>query len=225
MHRAPLPHRVFLHGAGRRGTAAWPSRASESGTFLSFPPGSSVEAQAGALVAGERDRTPLLFAHSIGAVAAVRAVADGLRVSGLVLVEPALYDIARGDAPIERHIAVVTEARARAAEDDLYGFWALFRPLMFGGPLDRASWPDERAVAEHWATANLPWGHGIREHSLAGVPALVVTGGWNEEYELIARRLVDVGAEQIVLSGFTHRPQDHPDFPAAVTAFEQSLLM
>ncbi|MEZ7754964.1 hypothetical protein O5Y58_05540 [Microbacterium paraoxydans] len=26
MHRAPLPHRVFLHGAGRRGTAAWPSQ-------------------------------------------------------------------------------------------------------------------------------------------------------------------------------------------------------
>ncbi|WP_336642659.1 hypothetical protein [Microbacterium sp. MMO-113] len=213
MHRAPLPHRVFLHGAGRRGTAAWPSQASESGTFLSFPPGSSVEAQAGALVAGERDRTPLLFAHSIGAVAAVRAVADGLRVSGLVLVEPALYDIARGDAPIERHIAVVTEARARAAEDDLYGFWALFRPLMFGGPLDRASWPDERAVAEHWATANLPWGHGIREHSLAGVPALVVTGGWNEEYELIARRLVDVGAEQIVLSVSLTVPRTTPTSP------------
>lgn len=225
MHRAPLPHRVFLHGAGRRGTAAWPSQDPESGTFLSFPPESSVEAQAGALFEGERDRTPIVFAHSIGAVTAVRAVADGLRVCGIVLVEPALYDIARGDAPIERHIAVVTEARSRAAEDDLYGFWSILRPLMFGGPLDRESWPDERAVAEHWAAANLPWGHGIRERSLAAVPTFVVTGGWNEEYELIARRLVDVGADHIVLSGFAHRPQDHPEFPAAVTGFEQSLTV
>lgn len=148
-----------------------------------------------------------------------------MALPGSGVVEPALYDIARGDAPIERHIAVVTEARSRAAEDDLYGFWALFRPLMFGGTLDREAWPDERAVAEHWATANLPWGHGIRECSLTGVPTLVVTGGWNEEYELIARRLVDVGAAHRVLPGFAHRPQDHPDFPAAVTTFEQSLTM
>ncbi|WP_149085194.1 MULTISPECIES: alpha/beta hydrolase [Microbacterium] len=225
MHRAPLPHRVFLHGAGRRGTAAWPSQDPESGTFLSFPPESSVDAQARALVEGERDRRPILFAHSIGAVTAVRAVADGLRVSGLVLVEPALYDIARGDAPIERHIAVVTEARSRAAEDDLFGFWSILRPLMFGGPSTRSRWEDERAVARHWATTNLPWGHGIRARALHGVPMLAVTGGWNEEYELIARRLVDVGADHIVLSGYAHRPQDHPDFPTAVTAFERSLTM
>lgn len=54
---------------------------------------------------------------------------------------------------------------------------------------------------------------------------LAVTGGWNEEYELIARRLVDVGADHIVLSGYAHRPRDHPDFPTAVTAFERSLTM
>ncbi|WP_101845971.1 alpha/beta hydrolase [Zhihengliuella sp. ISTPL4] len=225
MHRAPLPHRVFLHGAGRRGIAAWPSQDPESGTFLSFPPDSSISAQADALVASERDRKPNLFAHSIGAVTAVRALADGLRVSGLVLVEPALYDIARGAAPIERHIAVVTEARARAADDDLYGFWSILRPLMFGGPATRERWEDERAVAQRWATTNLPWGHGIRTRSLHGVPMLVVTGGWNEEYELIGRRLVDVGAHHVVLSGFAHRPQDHPDFPAAVAAFERSLAI
>lgn len=225
MHRAPLPHRVFLHGAGRSGTTAWPSHTPESGTFLSSPQDSTIEGQADALVQGERGRKPLVFAHSIGTVTAVRAVADGLRVSGLVLVEPALYDIARGEAPIERHIAVVTEARARAADDDLFGFWSILRPLMFGGPAIRERWEDERGVARRWATTNLPWGHGVRPRFLHGVPMLVVTGGWNEEYELIARRLVDVGADHIVLRGFAHRPQDHPDFPAAVTAFERSLTV
>ncbi len=225
MHRAPLPHRVFLHGAGRRGTTAWPSQDPESGTFLSFPPESSVEAQAGALVEGERDRTPLVFAHSIGAVTAVRAVADGLRVSGLVLVEPALYDIARGEAPIERHIAVVTEARARVTQGDLFDFWSILRPLIFGGPSTRERWEDERAVAQRWATTNLPWGHGIRERCLAGVPTLVVTGGWNEEYEIIASRLVHVGADHMMLPGYAHRPQDHPDFPTVITGFERSLAI
>ena len=76
MHRAPLPHRVFLHGAGRSGTTAWPSHTPESGTFLSSPQDSTIEGQADALVQGERGRKPLVFAHSIGTVTAVRAVAD-----------------------------------------------------------------------------------------------------------------------------------------------------
>ncbi|WP_214443695.1 hypothetical protein, partial [Mycobacterium tuberculosis] len=105
-----------------------------------------------------------------------------------------------GETPIERHIAVVTEARARAAHDDLFGFWSILRPLMFGGPSSRERWEDERAVAQHWATTALPWGHGIRDRFVRGVPTLVVTGDWNEEYELIARRLVDVGADHVVLS-------------------------
>ncbi|MEV8171302.1 hypothetical protein [Microbacterium sp. NPDC077486] len=91
-------------------------------------------------------------------------------------------------------------------QGDLFGFWSILRPLMFGGPSARERWEDERVVAQRWATTNLPWGHGIRERCLAGVPTLVVTGGWNEEYEIIASRLVDVGADHMMLPGYAHRP-------------------
>ncbi|MGM7697039.1 hypothetical protein [Microbacterium sp. A84] len=176
--------RLYIHGAGRRGTAAWPAADHALGEFLSFEPGSMIPEQVEWLVRSCSKQRTVLFAHSIGAVPAVLAAASGdLGIAGLVLVEPALYDIARGEAEVERHISSVTEARAQADAGNLRGFWAIMRPLMFGGPFDADVWEAERPVAEHWADTNVPWGHGIRDHMLAGIPTLVVTGGWNEEAE------------------------------------------
>jgi hypothetical protein len=59
---------------------------------------------------------------------------------------------------------------------------------------------------------------------LEEIPTLVVTGGWNAEYELIAARLVEaVGAEHHVRPGTAHRPQDDPGFLPLVELFEESL--
>ncbi len=213
--------RVYIHGAGRRGASAWPGLAHEHGDFLSFAPGSSIGEQTEVLVHNGAGRPGFLFAHSIGAVPAVLAAAtDRLDLSGLVLVEPALYDIARGDAVIERHVAAVTEARTQAAGGNLRGFWGILRPLMFGGSFDEALWPEERSIADHWSTTNVPWGHGVRAEMLDGIPTLIVTGGWNEEYEHIAALLAARGAEHVVLAGAEHRPQDVPTFSAVVGDFE-----
>lgn len=91
--------------------------------------------------------------------------------------------------------------------------------MMFGGPADAATWESERATAEWFASIELPWGHGIRPDMIAGVPTLVVTGGWNEEYEAIAAVLLAHGATHRRLSGHEHRPQDHPEFEAVVRDF------
>ena len=215
--------RLYVHGSGRRGAAAWPHVAGEDASaFISFPEGATIAQQVETLIAQcGRDRM-LVFAHSIGAVPVVLA-ADDLNLAGLVLVEPALYDIARGDDAIERHISIVTEARAQADAGDLRSFWALLRPLMFGGPIDPDKWDDERSLAERWATTNLPWGHGVRAGMLRGIPTLVVTGGWNAEYERIAGSLASRGAVHVVLCGAQHRPMDLPDFSATVADFERSL--
>ncbi|MEJ1087661.1 hypothetical protein WDU99_04960 [Microbacterium sp. Mu-80] len=213
--------RLYVHGAGRRGAAAWPHADAADADFVSFPKESSIAEQADALVASFGDRM-LIFAHSIGAVPVVLA-ADRLNIAGLVLVEPALYDIIRGDEAIERHIGIVSDARAQADAGDLRAFWAILRPLMFDGPFDPDTWDDERAVAQHWSTTNLPWGHGVRAGMLAGIPTLVVTGGWNQEYEVIAGKLASEGAQHIVLAGADHRAQDTPGFAAAVAAFERGL--
>ncbi|WP_435744492.1 alpha/beta fold hydrolase [Microbacterium sp. PMB16] len=222
MVRAHEVERLYIHGGGRRGADAWPHVADPAARFLSFSPDSTIAEQMSGLVEEVGDRRVLMFAHSIGAVPAVLA-AHHLDVAGLVLIEPALYDIARGVADVERHIGIVTEARALAASGDLRGFWAVLRPLMFGGPFEMARWDEERPVAERWAVTNLPWGHAVRERMLDDIPTLVVTGGWNGEYEAIARILVARGAQHVVLPGAEHRPQDLPGFSAAVEAFEHSL--
>ncbi|WP_160298637.1 alpha/beta fold hydrolase [Microbacterium sp. SA39] len=222
MIRAQDFDRLYIHSGGRRGTDAWPHATDSAAEFLSFPADTAVRDQVKALVDRDRDRSILIFAHSIGAVSAVLA-ADRLNIAGLVLVEPALYDLARGDAAIERHIAIVTEARDLASGGELRGFWAILRPLMFGGHFDPTHWDDERALAERWASTNVPWGHGVRERTLRGIPTLAVTGGWNAEYEAIAQVLVATGARHVVLPGAQHRPQDLESFPAVVERFERSL--
>jgi len=220
MNRERDIDRLFIHGAGRRGAAAWPGFA--AGDFLEFPATSTIDAQVDALVDEHSARRLIVFAHSIGAVPAVLAVAAGrMDIVGLVLVEPALYDICRGSVSIERHIAIVSEARDQAAAGDLQGFWRMLRPLMFGGPFDPAKWSEERALAERWASTNLPWGHGVREHALTGIPTLVVTGGWNDEYEEIAAVLAAHGAEHRVARGAGHRAQDVPEFSTIVEQFLQ----
>ncbi|WP_243225353.1 hypothetical protein [Microbacterium sp. CIAB417] len=209
--------RLYIHGSGRQGPSAWPSQ--EGGEFLSFGTRTVPEQ---AIVFAARPHGELVFAHSIGAVPAVLA-ARGNRAKGLVLVEPALYDIARGHPAIERHIGIVHEARSQADAGNLRGFWAILRPLMFGGPFDASNWEAERPLAERWATTTLPWGHGVRASAVDGIPTLVVTGGWNEEYEVIAGSLTRHGARHVVLTGARHRPQDVPEFAPLVAEFEAAL--
>jgi pimeloyl-ACP methyl ester carboxylesterase len=162
----------------------------------------------------------VVVAHSLGAVAVALAFAAGdVPASHVVLLEPALYDIARGHHAVEGHIGAITDARDRAARDDLFGYWEIVGPLMFGRHASRETWAVDREVSAHLASLEPPWGHGIDASVFADVPTLVVTGGWNDEYEAIASRLANEGAEHVRLPGTGHRPQDHPGFEAAVTAF------
>ena len=221
----PLPalRRVFIHGAGRRGHDAWPHADAASGDFVSFEPGSTIPDQVATLIDSYADTRVVLHAHSLGAVPTVLAAASGrVDVAAQVLVEPALYDTVRGEAPIERHIGIVSEARAQAADGTLQGFWAIFRPLMFGEAFDVDRWGTGRAAAERWASSNVPWGHGVRGGMITGIPTLVVTGGWNNEYETIAGALTRYGADHVVLEGAAHRPQDLPGFAPAVEKFLRS---
>ncbi|HWV49042.1 MAG TPA: alpha/beta fold hydrolase [Microbacterium sp.] len=211
--------RLHIHGGGRQGESAWPSQTDAGGEFLSFG-AAPIDEQVRLLEA--RPVGALVFAHSIGGVPAVLA-AGAMHPAGLVLVEPALYDIARGHPAVERHIGIVTEARAQADAGNLRGFWAILRPLMFSGPFDEARWADEQPVAERWALTNLPWGHGVREDLIDGIPTLVVTGGWNDEYEVIASVLSRQGARHVVLAGAQHRPQDVEGFAEVVAEFEDGL--
>ena len=162
----------------------------------------------------------LVVAHSLGAVPAALAYRAGdLPASHVVLLEPALYDVARGQGAVERHITAMTEARECAEAGDLFGFWQIVGPLMLGRPATRDSWHEDQTLARLLADVDAPWGHGIEGSVFAAVPTLVVTGDWSDEYEGIAQQMTVAGAEHVCLPGAKHRPQDHPGFESVLSEF------
>jgi hypothetical protein len=54
-----------------------------------------------------------------------------------------------------------------------------------------------------------PWSIEVDPAVPGRVPTLVVTGGWNDAYEDVAKALADSGARHVQLVGHGHRPQDH----------------
>ncbi|MCF4121701.1 alpha/beta fold hydrolase [Antribacter sp. KLBMP9083] len=206
---------VFVHGAGRSGAAAWPTIERADAVMLDLASIGSVRRKAEA-VAAAVEEAAVIVAHSHGAIPALLALPlVGQRLRALVLCEPALYDVARGEPAIESHIATMEAAR-RAHENGLRAYWQIVRPLMFGGKFDEERWPDEERVAARFSTVPPPWGLGIAASDIAGTSTIVVTGGWNDEYEAIAAALVAEGAEHQVLTGARHRPQDAPGFDAVL---------
>ncbi len=209
-----------MHGAGRAGRAAWPEQSEADAVFADHSACPGMRDKAG-IVAGQcPGEAVVLVAHSLGAVPAALAHAvGGILASHVVLLEPALYDIARGHSAVEAHIGPMTEARERAHGGDLFGYWEIVGPMMFGREATRESWPEDQDVAKRFADMDVPWGHGIEASVFGQVPTLVVTGGWNEEYETVAERLAEAGAAHVRLSGARHRPQDHPAFESTVVEF------
>ncbi|WP_336645920.1 hypothetical protein [Microbacterium sp. USHLN186] len=90
---------------------------------------------------------------------------------------------------------------------------------MFEGPADPSRWDEEREAAARFEAKQPPWGFGVASSAINGVPTLVVTGGWNAEYEAIAGVLVAEGAKHVQLAGTKHRPQGHPGFADTVDGF------
>ncbi|MBX3092989.1 MAG: alpha/beta hydrolase [Cryobacterium sp.] len=204
--------RVYVHGAGSSGRDAWPFAPDEGAVFADLAGMPSVASKLDAL-AELVPEGAVVLAHSWGAIPVVLAVAERrIQVARLVLLEPALYDVARGAPAVERHIASMTEARAHASDGRLFEYWSIVRPLMFGGPADRGIWDSEQAVAARFAAIEPPWGYDLAAEMVSGVPTVVITGGWNDEYEAIAAALTSAGAVHRQLVGARHRPQDHPDF-------------
>lgn len=216
-HRAM---RLYVHGAGRTGADAWPSANHEDAVFAELDTTTPAAEQAVALARIQALAPASVIAHSFGAVPLLIALRDGhVSMDHLVLAEPALYDIARGDPAIERHIAVMSKASQHAHEGDLVAYWRIVRPLMFGGPFEREKWNSEKTLARRFSRQTPPWGHGIAPEVIEPVHTLVLTGGWNAEYEAIASTLTDHGATHVRLEGNKHRVQDHPDFERVVADF------
>ena len=129
----------------------------------------------------------------------------------MILMEPALYSLARGAGHVENHIArmspvIVAAPHLGAAE--YYLEW--LRALGVPDPV-RPATPEEMQMAERTRLLTPPWDIATPAAVIPTVPTLVITGGWNDEYEEIASALVRSGAARRQLTGFGHRVPDHPD--------------
>lgn len=210
--------RFYVHGAGRAGSEAWPGQADDGAVFADHSPADTTSDKATLLHEQCPARDAVLIAHSLGAVPAALGL-DVTSLSHAVLVEPAFYDVARGHRAVEAHISAMTRARESADAGDLFGYWQVVAPLMFGRPATHESWEEDEPLASRFAAVEPPWGHGIHATVFDSVPRLVVTGSWNDEYEAIAERLAEAGASHVHLTGHRHRPQDHAGFEALVADF------
>ncbi|MCC2322311.1 alpha/beta fold hydrolase [Cellulomonas xiejunii] len=208
---------VFVHGSGRAGAASWPQQAeaAEPGWLFLTREGVADDAarDAGRLLEWLRARGGgHVVAHSYGANAAVLAAQTepGL-VRSLALLEPACFDLARGNPAVEEHIAAMAPAFEVAADPSVSAreFSRVFAKGMGMEPPDV---PEEELFARVSRLRALrpPWGVGLRVEQSLPVGTLVVTGGWSPLYEQTAAALVARGARHVTLEGHGHRVQDDP---------------
>lgn len=141
-------------------------------------------------------------------------------VRSVALLEPACFDLARGEPAVEEHIAAMSPVFAVADDPAVSAreFSARFATAMGVPP------PDLPQDALHAAVVRLralkpPWGVGLGSVARLPVRALVLTSGTEPLYEATARALVASGARQVILSGVGHRTQDHPRANEVLRAF------
>jgi len=214
---------VFLHASNRSPDRAWSAVGELPGARFAVMPGYSADGPATfdqdrweARLLEACDAGATVVAHSFGGPVAMRAAARRPDlVRALVLFEPAAYALARGNSAIEDHIRRVQPVLDQAATLPPGEFAVAFAAALAGQTIAPPTDSADLLAAERQRRLPGPWSLDTPER--IGVPTLVVTGGWNDEYEAIASRIV--GARHVTLAGHGHRPQDHPDAVGVVRAF------
>lgn len=214
----PVVRTLFLHGAGRSGVAAWPHQVAmgcDEWTFLErSEEGDDPQRDARRIVdVVSHDDGGVIVAHSYGANAAVLASQRCPElVRGLVLFEPACFDLARGCAGVEAEIsrmAPVFESATDPSVSDLE-FSALFAAAS-GLPVPNLPAGELALQAARLRTLASPWNTGIDPSLGLPVRCVVVTSANSALYEEVAEALVALGAQHLILPGTGHRPQDSAD--------------
>ncbi|MFJ3380680.1 alpha/beta fold hydrolase [Curtobacterium sp. NPDC090217] len=221
---------VFLHASNRTVDRAWPVASGLPDKRFARMPGYDTESAPAVPFDQDAWESRLLracpdgavvVAHSFGGPVAMRAAARRPDlVRALVLFEPAAYALARGTPAVEDHVRRVQPVLDRAGSLDAASFAVAFGDAVSGrSDASAPTTPEGLLAAERQRMLPGPWTLDTPEHT--GVPTLVVTGGWNDEYETIAAH-VD-GAAHVLLAGLGHRPQEHQDATRVVLDFVRAV--
>jgi len=219
---------VLVHGSvmGGRGTWAAQRPLAEGFELLvldrpGFPPNPPVERvdfeTDAALVAGLLEPGDHLVGHSYGGIVSLLAAAsrpDVLR--SLTVIEPPCTRVAAGVPEVDAFARAGMELYATARSGDPDEYLRRFLAAV-GSEFDPPSPlpPELEQGARNLAVERGPWEADIPLAALAGTPfpKLVVSGAHLDAFDVICDVLErELRAERIVLPGYGHAVQRHPDF-------------
>jgi len=229
---------VLVHGSvmGGRGTWAAQRPLVERFELLvldrpGFPPNPPVERidfeTDAALVAGLLEEGDHLVGHSYGGIVSLLAAAsrpDVLR--SLTVIEPPCTRVAAGVPEVDAFARAGMELYATARSGDPDEYLRRFLAAV-GSEFDPPSPlpPELEQGARNLAVERGPWEADIPLAALAGTPfpKLVVSGAHLDAYDVICDVLErELRAERIVLPGYGHAVQRHPDFNDRLADFVES---
>jgi len=225
---AQQPRIVFVHGSVMGGRPTWSRQRALADRFAleildrpGFPPNPPVErvdfAEDAVLVAEVLGSGAHLVGHSYGGVISLLAAAsrpDAVR--SLTVIEPPATAAAAGNAAVDAFAQGGIDWWASGPTDDPEAFLRGFLAFVGSTYVPPSPLPPEVEQGARMLIAERgPWEADIPLDALAraAFPKLVVSGGHQEAYEAIGDALAEgIGAERLVLPGYGHTAQMHPDF-------------
>ena len=219
---------VLVHGSvlGARGTWSTQKPLAEHFELVlverpGFPPNPPVERidfeTDAKLVAGLLKRGDHLVGHSYGGVVSMLAASARPDLpSSLTVIEPPATRVAAGQPAVDSFAARGIELYAAGATDDPETFLRRFLTAV-GSAFDPPSplTPELEQGARALQVERGPWEADIPLDTLtaASFPKLVVSGAHHPAFDVICDVLQQrLPAERVVLEGFGHTVQRHPEF-------------
>jgi pimeloyl-ACP methyl ester carboxylesterase len=229
------PRIVFVHGSVMGGRPTWSGQRGLADRFEleiverpGFPPNPPVDHvdfdEHAVLVAEALGGGAHLVGHSYGGVVSLLAAAAAPgRTRSLTVIEPPAMAVARGNAAADAFRREGVAWWRDGPTDDPEAFLRGF--LQFVGSEYEPPSPLPPALEQGARTLIVergPWEAEIplAELAAARIPALVVSGAHNAGFDAVCDVLeLRLGAERLVLPGYGHTAQRHPDFNDALAEF------
>ncbi len=219
-----------MYGAGRCGDDGWPVQAAEhrpDWVFLERRKESNQPTRDAERILEALKGKGHVVGHSYGGLAALLAAQRRPdRVRSLILCEPSAFDVARGEAVIEKHIAAMAPVFA-VADDPSVSAEDFEQRFAAGMGLPAPTWSPEireQTVARMRATTP-PWEVDLQRGIPKRVPTLVLTGDATPIYAAVADVLVEQGARHVAVPGAGHRPQDTKEGMQAMLDFWSTIAV
>ncbi len=226
---------VLVHGSVMGGRPTWSGQSGLAGRFRleiverpGFAPNPPVDRvdflEHAALVAGRIEDGDHLVGHSYGGVIALLAAAEvPSRIRSLTVIEPPAMAVARGNPAADTFTREGSDWWRTGPTDDPEAFLRGF--LSFVGSEYEPPSPLPPALAQGARTLIVergPWEAEIPldELAAAAIPTLVVSGGHHPAFDAVCDVLTErLAARRLVLTGYGHTAQRHPDFNSRLAEF------